>query len=143
MRLPGLPTKLELIRCNMYYRYQSTDYRTLPDRIRLSDGSTRTSLNELNGINLILMGIEIIDGDYPHSEPAQPLTHKQFMDRFTDAELAGIIAASKSSVELELWFKRFEMAQEIRIDDPQTIFGVTALEGFGLIAEGRANEILT
>ncbi len=125
----------------MYYRYQNTDYRTLPERIRLSDGGTRTSLNELSEVELTALGIEFVEGNYP--QPATPLTHKQFMDRFTDAELAGIIAASKSSIELELWFKRFEMAQEIRIDDPQTIFGVTALEGFGLIAEGRANEILT
>lgn len=127
----------------MHYRYQSTDYRTLPDRIRLSDGSTRTSLNELSEVELTALGIEFIEGNYPEPPTVpSPLTHKQFMDRFTDTELAGIMVAAKSSIELELWFKRFEMAQDIRVDDPQTISGVNALETAGLIAEGRAVEIL-
>jgi hypothetical protein len=127
----------------MYYRYQNTDYQTLPDRIRLSDGSTRTSLNELSEAELIALGIEFMDGDYP-VPPIQPtpLTHKQFMDRFTDSELAAIMTAAKSSIELELWFKRFEMAQDILLTDPQTISGVNALETAELIAEGRATEIL-
>jgi len=127
----------------MYYRYQNTDYPTLPNRIRLSDGSTRTSLNELSEAELTILGIEFIDGDYPTSPVAPtPLTHKQFMDRFTDSELAAIMTAAKSSIELELWFKRFEMAQEIILSDPQTVTGVNALETAGLIAEGRAAEIL-
>jgi hypothetical protein len=127
----------------MYYRYQNTDYQTLPERIRLNDGSTRTSLNELSEAELIALGIEFIEGDYP-VPPIQPtpLTHKQFMDRFTDTELAAIMTAAKSSIELELWFKRFEMAQDILLNDPQTISGVNALETAGLIAEGRATEIL-
>jgi hypothetical protein len=126
----------------MYYRYQNTDYQTLPERIRLADGSTRTSLNELSEVELTALGIEFIDGDYPTPVIVTPLTHKQFMDRFTDSELAAIMTAAKSSIELELWFKRFEMAQDILLTDPQTIAGVNALEAAGLIAEGRATEIL-
>jgi hypothetical protein len=127
----------------MYYRYQNTDYQTLPDRIRLADGSTRTALNELSEAELLAMGIEFIEGDYPAPPVAPtPLTHKQFMDRFTDSELATIMTAAKSSIELELWFKRFEMAQDILLNDPQTISGVNALETASLIAEGRATEIL-
>jgi len=127
----------------MYYRYQNTDYPTLPDRIRLADGSTRTSLDEYSEAELMTFGIEFIEGDYPVIPTAPtPLTHKQFMDRFTDSELATIMTAAKSSVELELWFKRFEMAQDILLTDPQTISGVNALETAGLIAEGRATEIL-
>jgi hypothetical protein len=127
----------------MYYRYQNTDYPILPDRIRLADGSTRTSLNELSDPELTALGIEFIDGDYPVPPVAPvPLTHKQFMDKFTDVELATIMTAAKSSIDLELWFKRFEMAQDILLNDPQTISGVNALETAGLIAEGRATEIL-
>jgi hypothetical protein len=127
----------------MYYRYRNTDYQTLPDRIRLNDGSTRTSLNELSETELTALGIEFIEGDYP-VPPIQPtpLTHKQFMDRFTDSELAAIMTAAKANIELELWFKRFEMAQDIILTDPQTVAGVNALETVGLIGEGRASEIL-
>lgn len=53
-----------------------------------------------------------------------------------------IMTAAKNSIELELWFKRFELAQDIRVDDPQTINGVNALEVLGLIDQGRAIEIL-
>jgi len=49
----------------MFYRYQSTDYRILPDRIRLPDGSTRTSLNDLSEAELTALGIEILEGTYP------------------------------------------------------------------------------
>jgi len=127
----------------MYYRYQNTDYQTLPGRIRLADGSTRTALDEYSYAELMTFGIEFIDGDYPAPPVAPtPLTHKQFMDRFTDSELAAIMTAAKSSIELELWFKRFEMAQEIILSDPQTVTGVNALETAGLIATGRATEIL-
>lgn len=52
------------------------------------------------------------------------------------------MTAAKNSIELELWFKRFELAQDIRVDDPQTINGVNALEVLGLIDQGRAIEIL-
>jgi hypothetical protein len=124
----------------MYYRYQNVNYPTLPTRIRLADGSTRTSLHEYSFAELMTFGMEFIDGDYPI--PATPLTHKQFMDRFTDSELAAMMTAAKSSIELELWFKRFEMAQEILLTDPQTISGVNTLETAKLIAVGRASEIL-
>jgi hypothetical protein len=127
----------------MYYRYQTTNYPTLPNRIRLNDGSTRTSLDEYSYAELMAFGIEFIEGNYPAPPVAPvPLTHKQFMDKFTDSELAAIMTAAKSSIELELWFKRFEMAQDILLNDPQTISGVNALETAGLIATGRASEIL-
>lgn len=40
----------------MLYSYQSQEPKTLPNRIRLSDGSTRTSLNELTSSELLSLG---------------------------------------------------------------------------------------
>ena len=74
--------------------------------------------------------------------PARILTKLQYMDRFTDVELAGIYTAAKSVVQIEVWLEKFKIAQEINLDDPATITGVEALELGGLIGEGRAAEIL-
>lgn len=40
----------------MLYSYQSQEPQLLPNRVRLSDGSTRTSLNELSSTELLALG---------------------------------------------------------------------------------------
>jgi hypothetical protein len=40
----------------MLYSYQAQEPQSLPNRVRLSDGSTRTSLNELSSSDLLLLG---------------------------------------------------------------------------------------
>ena len=40
----------------MSYSYQAQEPQSLPNRVRLSDGSTRTSLNELSSSDLLLLG---------------------------------------------------------------------------------------
>lgn len=70
------------------------------------------------------------------------LTKLAYMNRFTDAELVGIYSTAKSSVEVEVWLEKFRVSEEINLDDPDTSNGLYALETVGLIAPGRANEIL-
>lgn len=74
--------------------------------------------------------------------PKTTLTKLEYMDRFTDAELAAIYAAAKTSVEVEIWLGRFKLASKVNLTDERTIAGVNALETAGLIATGRAAEIL-
>lgn len=74
--------------------------------------------------------------------PRTKLTKLEYMDRFTDAELAGIYAAAKQSVQVEIWLERFKLATEVDLSDPRTISGIQALEAAGLIAAGRSIEIL-
>ncbi len=71
------------------------------------------------------------------------LTKLEYMNRFTDAELATIYTIAKSNVSVEIWLEKFKLSTEIHLDDPRTIAGVQALEQFGLIGPGRALEILT
>lgn len=71
-----------------------------------------------------------------------PLTKLAFIDRFTDAELLAIRTAAKTVPEVELWLWRFERAEDIDLSDQRTISGVQGLETAGLLAEGRAAEIL-
>lgn len=71
------------------------------------------------------------------------LTKLAYINRFTDEELVGIYSAAKVSVPVEVWLKKFELAEEINLDDERTIAGLHAMEASGLLAAGRANEILT
>lgn len=76
------------------------------------------------------------------------LTRLDFLNRFTDAELAGIFAAAKQSIALEVWLAKFNAATpeadgtSIDACDERTIVGIHMLESAGLIGSGRANEIL-
>ena len=63
-------------------------------------------------------------------------------NRFTDDELVGIYSAAKSVIQVEIWLEKFKLAQDINLDDPLVAAGLTALEGVGLLAAGRAAEIL-
>jgi hypothetical protein len=64
------------------------------------------------------------------------------MNRFTDAELAGIYTAAKSIIAVEIWFEKFKLAGDINLDDPRTVAGLQAMEAAGLLVAGRASEIL-
>lgn len=81
-------------------------------------------------------------GTFVNTVPASTLTKLEYMNRFTDAELAAIYTAAKAVVEIEIWLEKFKATTEIDLSDPRTVSGVQALEGAGLIAAGRAQEIL-
>jgi hypothetical protein len=85
----------------------------------------------------------------PYVEPIPPepamlkvLTPLQFLNRFTDDEAKAILALSKTNPDVELWWIKYNKALDIDLTDSQTISGVRALELLGVIAQGRANEIL-
>lgn len=81
------------------------------------------------------------------AEPAKPtprpISKLAFMERFTDEELAAIYAAAKTDVRVEVWMDKLKLAGEVDLNDPRTKAGVRALEAFGLIGEGRAEQILS
>jgi hypothetical protein len=70
------------------------------------------------------------------------------MNRFTDDELAAIYTAAKSVMQVEVWLAKFNAATpdadgtSIGLDDPRTIEGLQGIEASGLLAAGRAAEIL-
>jgi hypothetical protein len=93
-------------------------------------------------------GVEWVMAVY--AEPPAPvpvptqriLTKLEYMNRFTDAELAGIYTAAKTVVAVEIWLEKFKLASEINLDDPITIAGLQAMEAATLLATGRSQEIL-
>lgn len=78
----------------------------------------------------------------PAPTPVRTLTKLQYMNRFTDDELAGIYTAAKSNVAVEIWLEKFKLASEVNLDDASTVAGLQAMEVVGLLAPGRSTEIL-
>lgn len=65
-----------------------------------------------------------------------------FMERFADQELVSIYDAAKTSTAVFVWLEKLRSIDSIDPHDPRTIAGAKLLESAGVIAEGRADEIL-
>jgi hypothetical protein len=74
--------------------------------------------------------------------PAFVWTRLEYLRRFTGTERVTIRAAAAASPVLADYLHLLDLAEEVRSDDPDTIAAVQMLEGAGLIAPGRAAEIL-
>lgn len=70
------------------------------------------------------------------------LTKLQYLRRFTSMERVTIRTAAKTEPVLEDYLAMLELAEDISLDDADTIAAVNMLELAGLIAPGRAAEIL-
>ena len=116
--------------------------------------------------NTIVADVEFIQANYPNSnyrlvQPVEPppasedrrITKLAFRNRFTKAEKAGIefaalddptapIEQRQQAAALRADLKDQEQATFIDLDDEDTRTGVLTLEAVGLIAAGRAVEIL-
>lgn len=70
------------------------------------------------------------------------ITKLRFMKRITAQEFAAIKATAATNGEIDFFWQKFLAAQDIVVSDPELIAGLTALEQFGIIAPGRAAEIV-
>lgn len=84
----------------------------------------------------------------PSALPPKPwhLTRLAFLDRFLDSEAIGIDLASQGATvqaaAMRRYMQKVNAATFIDIDRPDTRAGVQQLEAMGLIAAGRAAQIL-
>ena len=84
----------------------------------------------------------------PRMETGRRLTKLAFVGLIGDDAFKAVLAAAKESVELEAFVKLIDWATpeadgtSIDLADPRTVTGLQALEDAGLIAPGRAGEIL-
>lgn len=76
--------------------------------------------------------------------PAGPrlLTKVAYLKRFTQPERIGIREAAKVNAVVEDYVELLNLAQDVDLADPETVAGVQQLEAAGLLAAGRAAEIL-
>lgn len=70
------------------------------------------------------------------------LTKLQFIQRFRLEEFAQIQQAENQNPAIHAWLSMLQIADFINILDPATITGVQAIEQAGLLAKGRAAQIL-
>ena len=78
----------------------------------------------------------------PVIQPQRTITKLEYLRRFTTDERVAIRAAAASNPVLADYLQLMELAQEINLDDPDTVAAVAMLEQAGLIAAGRAAEVL-
>lgn len=71
------------------------------------------------------------------------LSKHQFLSRFTPQEKADILLAGDTNPLVRVYLFDLNASDEVDICLQQTIDGVTLLEAAGLIATGRASEILS
>ena len=101
--------------------------------------------------NVILADADFIAAHHPDAvlqeddalpEIKQPISVLDFRNRFTQAEKIAIYTAAKSVVAIQVWIDDLASAKDVNVTHDQTIAGINALESAGLIAKGRAAEIL-
>lgn len=94
----------------------------------------------VNGTARLLADDEVVAFPEPPEQKELQLTKLQFLRRFTSAERIAI-RASTNPVIID-FMTLLDLAQDVRLDDPDTVAGVNYLESLNLIGEGRAAEIL-
>lgn len=109
------------------------------ESIRRSSNAAEVALDALTDVVSVQSFTWSVDVQVP---APRRLTQTKFAERFTDAELQAILSAAAASAALNGWWKKFELADDINLDDPATRAGVQALEFAGVIGVGRAAEVL-
>jgi len=65
------------------------------------------------------------------------------LNRMTDAEFSGILAAAKTDTDIETWKTRFDVATSIDLDNDRTKGGFAMLVNKTLLSQERATKIIT
>lgn len=81
------------------------------------------------------LGFELIE------QPA--ISRLAFRNRFTHDEKRALYTAAETNIDIRIWLDDLATTSVVVLDNPQTVVAVNMLETFGLIAPGRAAEILT
>ena len=114
----------------------------IPNNIILADDEAIANhIATLNGGTARLL-VDNETVEFPEPEPIREvqLTKLQFLRRFT-AEERIAIRASANPVIVD-FMSLLDLAQDVQLDDPDTVAGVHYLETLTLISVGRAAEIL-
>lgn len=89
----------------------------------------------------------VVEEPAPYVPPARRLTKLAFVGRL-GGDFHTILSAAKVNVDVEMFVKMLDWATpdadgtSVDLDDPRVVYALNALEAGGLIAAGRAGEIL-
>ena len=115
------------------------DILTARENIRQSSNKAEAAVNALTTeaeIADFTWGVENL------VEHPNRITKKQFLDLFTDQEIATILAAAETNATLEVFYEKVKIATYINLNEQAVQLGLQMLELGGLLAQGRAAEIL-
>jgi hypothetical protein len=79
----------------------------------------------------------------PAPQLPNTITKLAMIDRFTEAEYEGVLTAAKTDVQVQGWLDRFNVSNQINLEDSRTINGINLLVSKNLLTQARADEILT
>ena len=91
--------------------------------------------------------VEAVTDVIPRMYPTRRLTKLAFVGRL-GSDFATILTVSKQSVQVEMFVRMLDWATpdadgtSVDLDDPRVVGALQALEAGGIIAAGRAQEIL-
>jgi len=71
------------------------------------------------------------------------ITKRAFLARLTPEEYATIKGATNANAVIDYFWQMFMVSEDIDLSHPDTIAGITMMEQGGLLATGRAAEILS
>lgn len=100
----------------------------------------------LESLDASLLGHSYADGVFtaPIAVPVRILTKVAYLKRMTQAERIAIRAAGATNPVVNDYIELMNAVTDVvHLDDPDTAGGVHALEAVGLLAAGRAAEILS
>lgn len=80
--------------------------------------------------------------DVANPPASRVVTKLEYLRLFTQEERVAIRTAAKANAVLEDYMELLALAEIVDLSDADTVAGVNALEMAGLIAPGRAQEIL-
>lgn len=70
------------------------------------------------------------------------VSKREFIKRLSVAEYAAIKAAASANAAVDYYWQMFMTSEAIVLSHPDTVAGINTLEQIGLLAPGRAAEIL-
>ncbi len=73
---------------------------------------------------------------------ARKLTPLEFLEKFNQTEQLAVVAATRVSDPMKLWYDKMLASTFVDLNDPRTSEGLTALVAEGLITQSRYNEIM-
>lgn len=79
----------------------------------------------------------------PEPAPRLRLSKREFRNQFTMPEKQAIYTAAESSVDVRIFLDDLMAVDFVDLDFPDTMAAVNSLESAGLLAPGRASEILS
>ena len=115
------------------------DILTARENIRQSSNKAEAAVNALTTEEQIASFTWDVENLVEHPNR---ITKKQFLDLFTDQEIATILAAAQTNATLEVFYEKVKIATYINLNEQAVQLGLQMLELGGFLAQGRAAEIL-